>query len=98
MVQVEQPAEIIAKKVFHRASAFKARDLFDLAVVIKRDRKSLTSAAAILREGGPALSGRIAQFGPELRQDFAALERLDDSCDFAETVETVSDYLRTLGS
>ena len=97
-VLVEQPAEIIAKKVFHRAAAFKARDFFDLAVVIKRDRKALVAANAILREGRPALIERITQFSPELRQDFAALERLDDTCGFAETVEAVSDYLQTLGS
>jgi hypothetical protein len=32
-VNVEQPAEIIAKKIFHRGDVFKPRDLFDLAVV-----------------------------------------------------------------
>ena len=38
---VDNPVEIIAKKIFFRADDFKARDVFDLAVVYARQKESL---------------------------------------------------------
>lgn len=96
-LHVERPAEIIAKKVFHRAAAFKARDYLDLAVVIRRDRRSLAGATSILRDRRSDLTNRIRTLDAALREDFAALEVLDGACSYDETVETVTAYLRDLG-
>lgn len=44
-VKVETPAEIIAKKMYHRGDRATARDLFDLAVVIEQASDALRKAA-----------------------------------------------------
>jgi hypothetical protein len=47
---VETPREIIAKKVFHRAADFTARDLFDFALVIEKDQAGLIANAGIFKK------------------------------------------------
>jgi len=37
-VDVERPIEVVAKKCFYRANEFTARDIFDLAVLLERER------------------------------------------------------------
>ena len=75
-VDVETSAEIIAKKIWHRATEFSARDFFDLALVSERDSAALTRIGHFLAGGRRALRQRIAEHGEELREDFAALNVL----------------------
>lgn len=51
MVDLETPAEIIAKKVWYRGTHFQPRDMFDLAAVAERYGSDY--AASALRECGP---------------------------------------------
>jgi hypothetical protein len=56
---VETPVEIVVKKVFYRAAELRSRDLFDLAIVIERERPTLMRAAAILRPKLAVLEARL---------------------------------------
>jgi len=48
-VNVETASEIVAKKVWHRGALFKARDIFDLAMVLDREPQALQPTATARR-------------------------------------------------
>ncbi len=56
---VDNPVEIIAKKIFHRADSFKPRDIFDLAIVYDRRPEDVLKTAPLLTPKLEALSNRI---------------------------------------
>jgi hypothetical protein len=97
-VLVETPREIIAKQVFHRAADFTARDLFDFALVIEKDRPGLMTIAGILGDKRDVLIGQLDKNEPALREDFGALDVLDYRPSFERSVKTVRDFLRALGA
>ena len=97
-VLVETPREIIAKKVFHRAADFTARDLFDFALVIERDPAGLTANAGIFTGKREALIGQLDKSEATLREDFGALDVLDYRPSFERSVKNVRDFLHALGA
>lgn len=97
-VLVETPREIIAKKVFHRAANFTARDLFDLAVVIEREPAELIANAGIFRDKRNALVGQLDKSEAALREDFQALDVLDYRPSFGRCTKIVRNFLSGLGA
>jgi len=77
MVNVETPLEIVAKKLRFRAADFKARDLFDLALVLEREPSSLPALSPLIQEQKSSLSKRFLQADTALREDFEAIDVLD---------------------
>jgi len=88
-IQVETSAEIIAKKIWYRATEFTARDLFDLALVAHREPGALARIASIFQARRDALLKRLAARDAALREDFAALDVLDFSPSYEECVATL---------
>ena len=76
-MRVETATEIIAKKVWHRGKEFKARDLFDLALVAEREPEALNEIEPILRDTRKIVLARIADADRQLRSEFSELEVLD---------------------
>lgn len=76
-VSVETSTEIIAKKLWHRGKQFKARDMFDLALVAEREPGALREIRPILRDRREVVLARIADSDKQLRSDFAELETLE---------------------
>ncbi|MFM9967339.1 MAG: nucleotidyl transferase AbiEii/AbiGii toxin family protein [Burkholderiales bacterium] len=76
-VMVETSVEIVAKKVWHRGGQFRARDIFDLALVAEKEPKALKSITPILRDKKDAILTRIKASDKNLREDFANLDFLD---------------------
>lgn len=95
-VQIETSTEIVAKKVWHRSSAFKARDIFDLAMVIEREPAALTPMQPVLRDRRATVLARITAAEVQLRHDFAELEILDYTRTYDECVEIVTEVLEKL--
>src|SRR3989304_5239928 len=58
-VRTETSIEIIAKKVWHRGKEFTARDLFDLALVARKERRALRSIDQILKERRGVILERV---------------------------------------
>jgi hypothetical protein len=58
-ITVETPVEIVVKKAFYRAAELRARDLFDLAVVIDRAGPAMRRAAPVLRSKLEVLRARL---------------------------------------
>ena len=76
-VRVETSTEIVAKKVWHRGADFKARDMFDLALVVEREPVALDEIRPVLRDRRAVVMKRIAAGDKQLRSDFAELEVID---------------------
>lgn len=76
-IRVETAAEIIGKKLRFRCHEFKARDLFDVALVAERDPSALHELASLLAEVSPVILKRLHDFDGRLREDFAAIDVLD---------------------
>lgn len=76
-VMVETSTEIIAKKIWHRGDRFRARDIFDLALVAEKEPAALTAIAPVLRDRRDVITAWIAARDRELRGDFATLEILE---------------------
>src|SRR5262249_61476168 len=58
-ILVESPAEIVAKKLAHRGSELKARDLFDIAAVIEQEPECLAVLAPLLAARRAAVLQRL---------------------------------------
>lgn len=92
-VAVETATEIIAKKVWHRGKLFKARDLFDLALVAEKEPKALDEIRPVLKDRKDVLLARIADGEKQLRIDFAELQVLDYRPSYDECVSVVKRVL-----
>jgi len=73
-VRIETSTEIIAKKLWHRGEQFKARDMFDLALVAEKEPGALKEIRPVLRDRRDAVLARMADSDEQLRSDFAELE------------------------
>jgi predicted nucleotidyltransferase component of viral defense system len=74
---VETSVEIVAKKVWHRGSRFRARDVLDLALVAEKEPAALATIKPILRERRDVVLEWLSAQDRNLREDFANLELLD---------------------
>lgn len=92
-VRVETSTEIIAKKLWHRGKQFKARDLFDLALVAEKEPGALKEIRPILRDRRNVVLARMADSDKQLRSDFAELETLEYRPTYDECVAVVKKTL-----
>ena len=92
-VMVEKSVEIVAKKVWHRGDRFRARDIFDLALIAEKEPEALKSIAPILRDRKDVIMARIKASDSNLRDDFANLEVLEYRRSYDECVKIVSKVL-----
>lgn len=90
-VRVETPLEIVAKKLTFRAADFKARDLFDLALVLERVADARPALAALIQRQQLLLRERFASRDAVLREDFAAIDVLDYTPSFDACLQRVED-------
>ena len=59
LIYIETPEEIVIKKIFYRAESFKARDVFDLAIVIKHKENALLENIDVFRTKIDVLKDRM---------------------------------------
>lgn len=92
-VKVEQPAEIISKKMFHRGNQATARDLFDLCAVIEHEPDTLGPATRHLVRHREAFLQRIQEPSPVLQASFDAIDTLNYTPSLEHCVQTASLFL-----
>jgi len=85
-VAVETPTEIAAKKIWHRASEFKARDILDVAMIAEKEPRALEEIRPVMRDRRETILARIAPNDATLRDDFAQLELLEYRRSYDECV------------
>ena len=88
-VNVETPAEIVAKKVRYRAHNFKARDLFDLATVLEQAPEAIREIAPVIQGYRSVLLERVKSQRQALQEEFEALDLID-------TRKTLDDCIASL--
>jgi len=93
-IKVEPPAEIALKKMYHRATMLKPRDIFDIAVIMKIAGDSLTANLGKIASRKDDLVRRVAGIRVDyLKSDLAELdiqpgwEREKETC--LETVRSL---------
>ena len=89
-INLESPAEIIGKKIRHRAATFKARDLFDFAVVARRAPGEIQRLASIIAEHRPTILERIEKSRGLLQEEYDALDLLDSNTTLDECIDVFS--------
>jgi hypothetical protein len=95
---VETSVEIVAKKIWHRGSRFRARDVLDLALVAEKEPGALAAINPILRDRrGVVLDWLGAQDG-NLREDFSNLELLEYQRSYDHCVRVVKEVLAASSS
>lgn len=92
-VMVETSVEIVAKKVWHRGDRFRARDIFDLALVAEKEPDALKSITPILRDRKDVIMARMKASDANLRDDFGNLEVLEYRRSYDECVSIVTKAL-----
>lgn len=88
-VLVETSAEILARKVWHRAASFPARDLFDFAAVAAFEPGALRGVGGVLRARRAVLLEHLREHGGALREDFAALHAWEFHASFEQCVDAL---------
>ncbi|MGI0034613.1 MAG: hypothetical protein ACRD98_01915 [Nitrososphaera sp.] len=78
----ETCAEIIAKKMWHRADAGEARDLHELCAVADAEPKAIEQAAPFMRKRGATFLQRLQDNAELARADFAAIDAIGLPRDF----------------
>ena len=93
-VGVETSAEIVGKKIRYRASAFTARDVLDLAMIIEKEPKEICKLGDLLRLKRDVILARFESGDRILRTTFSELELLDYRRTYDECLEIVKKQLR----
>lgn len=89
---LETSAEIIAKKVRYRADTFKARDLFDVAIVKEREPDQIEAIRPIIEAYRGQIEERIRRNRKALQEEYHELELFDNVL----TLERCIEHLRNI--
>ena len=92
-VKVETPLEIVAKKIRYRAVDFKARDIYDLALVLERHPEYTTELVTFLAAQSAPLRDRIEKYDDALREDFAAIDTITYSPSYDHCLALLRQHL-----
>jgi len=95
-VRAETAVEIVAKKMWHRGATATARDLFDLALVIEKERKALAGAARFLVRHRTGFLGQLRSRARVLRAQFEAIDAMRYRPAYDECVSRVERFLLAL--
>ena len=96
-VRIETATEIIAKKMWHRGNEAKARDLFDLCVVIEQSRDKLSTASEFLMKNRDRFLRQLGDRREILQTQFNEIDALDYQRSFEDCVALAHEYLMSLG-
>lgn len=97
-VRVETPAEIVAKKLWHRGHQATARDLFDLCLVVERHGPALREAAPFLLRHRDAFVSQLQNRSAVLQAQFDAIDTWTYRPTFDEAVARVTQFLDSLNA
>ena len=95
-VRVETAVEIVAKKMWHRGDTATARDLFDLALLIEKEREPLAGAAQYLVRHRNAFLSQLRSRKRPLRAQFDALDTISYCPTYDDCVRRVERFLESL--
>lgn len=95
-VRLETDVEIVAKKMWHRGHEAKARDLFDLSLVIEQAPEELAQASEFLLRYREEFLNGIQERRDILERQFESIDKLGYDPNFDECVAQASAFLNAL--
>jgi predicted nucleotidyltransferase component of viral defense system len=95
---VETSVEIVAKKIWHRGSRFRARDVLDLALVAEKEPGALAAINPILRDRRGVVLDWLGAQDRNLREDFSNLELFEYQRSYDHCVRVVKEVLAASSS
>lgn len=95
-VRAETAVEVIAKKMWHRGATATGRDLFDLALVIERERRALARAGRFLVRHREAFLAQLHTREAVLRAQFDAIDAMRHRPAYDRCVARAERFLRGL--
>ncbi|MDR3410147.1 MAG: nucleotidyl transferase AbiEii/AbiGii toxin family protein [Formivibrio sp.] len=95
-VRVETPAEIVAKKLWHRGDRVSARDLFDLSLVIEHEPQALMSVSRHLVRYRTAFLEQLQSRSAILKLQFEAIDALAYRPTYEDTAKRAAEFLGDL--
>jgi len=96
-VYIETPEEIVIKKIFYRADAFKTRDVFDLAIVIKHKEDSLLENLGIFQSKIDVLQNRLDVLEKIYAIELKSLDIIDSQT-AKNSLKIVQEFIKKLVS
>jgi len=94
IVRVETPAEIVAKKMYHRGDIATARDLFDLAIVSRLAPDQIRAAGPFLGRHRDAFLEALRNRKDILEAQFQQIDFIKVDLAFHECVQIAQEILR----
>jgi len=95
-VRVETAVEIVAKKMWHRGDTATARDLFDMSLLIEKERKALAGAAPFLVRHRKEFLAQLRSRDRALRAQFDALDTMKYHPTYDACVARTESFLESL--
>jgi hypothetical protein len=95
-VRLETDVEIVAKKLWHRGHEGKARDLFDLGLLIETSPDELREASPYLLRNRDAFLRRISERHEIVKAQFEAIDARNFRPSFADCFGSASSFLKAL--
>jgi hypothetical protein len=95
-IPLETSAEVLGKKLWHRADMFTARDFFDLAYVARAEPRAIVQIEHILEYRADALDRRLASGIEMLQEQYEALDTVGSPIAFNECMRIVQSLLAPL--
>lgn len=95
-IPVETSAEVLGKKLWHRAHAFTARDFFDLAYVARAEPRAIAQIEHILEYRLDALTRRLESGTDLLQEQYEALDTMRTPMSFDECLRILGSLLAPL--
>ena len=93
---MEKPAEIVAKKLWHRGDRVSARDLFDLSLVIRHEPEALISASRQLVRYRTEFLEQLQSRSAILKLQFEAIDVLTYRPIYEDAAKQVAEFLGDL--
>ena len=95
-IRLETDVEIIAKKMWHRGDQAKARDLFDLSLVIERSENYLGPAEKFLTKHRAPFLKQLTERESILRVQLSEIDVLEYQPSYDHCVSQVTTFLQSL--
>lgn len=96
LIWLETPAEITAKKMWHRGAIANARDLFDLATVIKHDEDSLKAYPEIFKKNADVFLRQCFDRKQFLEKQFNQIVKLNHQASYDDCLSVAEQFLKRL--
>jgi predicted nucleotidyltransferase component of viral defense system len=93
-IEIDSPAEILAKKIFYRASSLKGRDLFDIVNAVQKMPELYGQLAEFAVSRRDILEARLTLNHEQLQAEYNSFREMYGGPDFDTVTPTIQKLIR----